>query len=443
MRDLLFGWAIPLVGGVLSFVPMPLAGAEEALSDSAGDPPLGTLEFVESVPVETELDLPDIRDTPEVWSEMLESARSRIDVAAFYISPRTNGSGALRPILGQLESAVRRGVRLRTLVDAGFYRKYPEIPDRLGTLSGAETRLLDARALWGGSLHTKCMIVDGKQFFLGSQNWDWRALEHIHELGVRVRDEGLTTSLQGVFDLDWALASKGAEPPESNAIAGGEGSPPPATEGDPGAERRRVPLLHLASGDTVSVVLGASPARALPGGVPWDEPLLVDLMDSARESLLVHLLSYRPVDRSGEYYEVLENALRRAAARDVRVRIILANWSKRPELAPHIQSLAAVPNIEIRFTNIPGWSGGFIPYARVEHPKYLVADGTACWIGTANWARSYFHRSRNVSLFVYGEAATADVVAFFEGSWNSPYAEVVTPCGTYDPPPIGEAPSPR
>jgi phosphatidylserine/phosphatidylglycerophosphate/cardiolipin synthase-like enzyme len=107
-------------------------------------------------------------------------------------------------------------------------------------------------------------------------------------------------------------------------------------------------------------------------------------------------------------------------------------------MLPYIQSLAAVPNVEIRFTNIPEWSGGFIPYARVDHAKYLVADGSACWIGTANWAGSYFQRSRNISLFVRGEGVAADVLAFFNRSWSSSYAEEVDACAHYEPPRIGE-----
>ena len=60
---------------------------------------------------------------------------------------------------------------------------------------GVAARLLDAGAAWGGVLHAKGMIVDGRTFFLGSQNWDWRALEHIHELGVRVRHPDLARGM--------------------------------------------------------------------------------------------------------------------------------------------------------------------------------------------------------------------------------------------------------
>jgi phosphatidylserine/phosphatidylglycerophosphate/cardiolipin synthase-like enzyme len=125
----------------------------------------------------------------------------------------------------------------------------------------------------------------------------------------------------------------------------------------------------------------------------------------------------------------------------VRVEIILSNWAKRKSALPWIRSLAAAPNVAVRFTNIPESPTGYIPYARVEHAKYLIADDNACWLGTANGSRDYFHESRNVSLFVRGrtgQGVAADLAAVFATSWDGPYAEPVSPCGEYTPPRTGE-----
>jgi len=161
---------------------------------------------------------------------------------------------------------------------------------------------------------------------------------------------------------------------------------------------------------------------------------LVALLDSARERIRVQLLSYNPADRDGGYYELFDTALRRAAARGVRIEMILSNWAKRGSSLPYIQSLAVLPNVEIRFTNIPPWSGGFIPYARVDHAKYVTVDGDRLWLGTANWARSYFHSSRNISLFLRGDGCCDVPDRFFGRTWTSRYAETVDPGGSYAPP---------
>ena len=150
----------------------------------------GLVELVESVPIETSLDLPGLRNTPEVWLEMIDGATSTIDIETFYFSAGS-GEDQLELVLKALEKASSRGVRIRALSDAGFHRTYPEVFGRLEQLSNIETRIIDAGKLWGGVVHAKFFIVDGKELFVGSQNWDWRALEHIHELGVRINHKGL------------------------------------------------------------------------------------------------------------------------------------------------------------------------------------------------------------------------------------------------------------
>jgi phosphatidylserine/phosphatidylglycerophosphate/cardiolipin synthase-like enzyme len=326
------------------------------------------------------------------------------------------------------------------ICDAGFYNQYPEIPDQLGGLPGAESRRWDVRSAWGGVLHAKCFLIDDEQFFLGSQNWDWRALEHIHEFGVRVEHPGLVADLHRIFALDWALAGNDTSlTPTESPQAPQTNLPPDVMVFAPGDDLLSEPaFLTTPEGKPVRARLAASPPFALPAGIPWDEPLLVAMMDGAKKSLRLQLLSYNPVDREGQYYQVLDNALRRAAARGVQVHLLLAHWAKRSYMVPFIQSLAAVPNLEARFCTIPAWSGGFIPYARVEHAKILIADDETCWVGTANWSQSYFHNSRNISLFLEGQAAASAAGAFFDKGWNSPFAEIVDPCAKYPPPRIGK-----
>lgn len=419
-------------GAALAAVPQApaaVAGAAKAA------PPGGSIEVVESVPGGTAYGQPELRDAPDVWPEMIGRARRTLDIETFYFSDDPLGADALDRVLAAVEAAARRGVRVRALADRRMNGTYPEICARLAAWPGAECRLLDARSLWGGVQHAKLFIVDGEEFFVGSQNWDWRALEHIRETGVRVRSPLLAGRLAAVYALDWALAGG-----EAGAAQAQAGEPPLAAAAGAAAAAATDRLL-TAHGDTVAVTLAASPPAALPPGVPWDWPLLEAAIDSARARVRLQLLSYSPAERGGGYWDGLDAALRRAGARGVKVQVILSNWAKRKSSLPWIRSLAAAPNVEVRFTNVPEAASGFIPFARVEHAKYLVADDDVCWVGTSNGSRDYFHESRNVSLFCRGrpgQGVAADLTAFFEAGWNGPYAEPVSPCGEYAPPRIGE-----
>ncbi len=387
----------------------------------AAEPAPGTITFVESVPAETDLDLPEVPNAPAVWLDLVDGATRTLDIVSFYVSPNPDGMGPLRPVLAAVEARAAAGVQVRLLSDLKFHETYPATIDRLGAEAGIEARLLDARAAWGGVLHAKAMIIDDARFYVGSQNWDWRALEHIHELGAVVEHPAMTRDLRRIYDIDWALAA---------------GEPVPPLRTDVTDEPQWSPSRRLTTPDgaVCDAVLAASPPQALPEGVPWDLPLLIDTIDRAGTRVRLQLLSYNPGDRDGGWWPALDNALRRAEARGCDVQIIFSNWAKRSYMLPHIQSLAVLPHIEVRFTNIPEWSGGHVPFARVEHAKYLTCDGDALWLGTSNGSRDYFHRSRNLSVFLRGDGATTQADAFFERSWNGPYAETVDPCGRYEPP---------
>jgi phosphatidylserine/phosphatidylglycerophosphate/cardiolipin synthase-like enzyme len=391
----------PAAPGAPGAVPAPTAAG----SGLAAAPPTGPLiELVETVPVETTLDHPDIRDAADVWLEMIAAARRSIDLGQFYASNQPGSR--LEPVVAALEAAVARGVRVRFLTEVGFVKTYPDTLDRLAR-AGAQVRHLDLKTTTGGILHAKYFVIDDREAFFGSQNFDYRALEHNYELGARVRDPAVVGGLAAIFAADWARA--GGEPaPEAHV-------PPPRP--------------------SESIALVASPRDLLPAGIAWDLPRIVALLDGAAQSITVEALGYRSGTDSAPWDE-LEGPLVRAAARGVHVELLFADWAKRPHSIAGLQKLARIPNIAVRLTTIPAWSGGFIPFARVTHAKALVVDGKHGWLGTSNWEREYFYKSRNVGVMVDDPAIVAGLARFFASLWDSSYAVPVDPDATYTPPRI-------
>ncbi|WP_145065869.1 phospholipase D-like domain-containing protein [Engelhardtia mirabilis] len=378
--------------------------------------------MVESAPVGTSLDAPDLRNAGEVWVEMIDAARSTLDLAFFYVSD--NEPSRLTAVIEAIERATSRGVRVRLLLSAGFRANVPETVERLSTHAGIELRWLDLKPLGLGVLHAKYFIVDGASVFVGSQNFDWRSLEHIQELGLRVRDPDLGAAFEQVFEFDWTLAASGTLP--SPAASQADGSAPV------GGPRHSVNLR----GSLVEPVF--SPLELLPEGLQWDLPRLIELIDGATATVRVQLLSYRLVGYDGEYFDDLDRALRRAAARGVDVRLIVADWEKRPGAIEDLKSLQPVRNVEVRMLTIPPAEQGHIPYARVVHAKYLVVDGQRAWVGTSNWSRDYFHSSRNAGLVLSGGDLPPRLDQFHAEAWNSEYAFAIDPCEDYEPARIGD-----
>jgi phosphatidylserine/phosphatidylglycerophosphate/cardiolipin synthase-like enzyme len=362
------------------------------------------------------MDHPGIPEAHEVWLEMIRGANTTLDFAEFYASNEPDSR--LDDVVQAVEDAAGRGVTVRFLAEKRFYETYPKTLDRLGERNGIEVRIFDTGELMGGVHHAKYFIVDGREAFLGSQNFDWRALTHIQELGVRIREPHLGAALLRVFEMDWLLAGGGTQNLE--------------------VRDDYDPVVIVADGDTLEAALVASPKNWLPSGVPWDLPLIVEMMDGAEETIRIQLLTYRAVGRDKTYFDTLESALRRAAARGVGVQLLLADWSKRSGTIEGLQGLEPIPGIDVKLATIPPWSGGHIPYARVIHAKYMVVDGEKAWIGTSNWERGYFYEGRNVGLVIEGSSFCEQFDRYFLDGWDGPYAVQVDPSAAYEVPRIGD-----
>lgn len=375
------------------------------------------IELVESIPVETTLDNSDIRNTQEVWLEMINSAKSTLDIEQFYIS---NEKGEpLDTILNAIVAAAKRGVIVRIIVDGSMYKTYPGDVDKLEAQDpNISKHVIDFKALAGGIQHAKFFIVDGKEVFLGSQNFDWRALKHIHELGVRFAGEPeLIKIYSDIFNEDWKYSE----------IDDGK-------SWDLSINTIRQPQFILSGtsyGDSLKVKPTISPVSLyhVYGYKDLDE--ILKIISIAERELTLQFLSYNPVTKDG-YWEEVDTALISASKRGVKVKLIVSDWNLSKTAVEHFKELIGYPNFEVRYTAIPEYSGGPIPFARVEHCKFITADDVT-WIGTSNMSYDYFYESRNVGLVVENAKFTKRVRDIFYKSWDSEYAHPIEANGEYTP----------
>jgi phosphatidylserine/phosphatidylglycerophosphate/cardiolipin synthase-like enzyme len=86
--------------------------------------PYQNFEIVESIPLETRLDNPEIRNTAEVWLEMIGAAKNTIDIEQFYISNQVGE--ALEPIIQAIEAAADRDVKIRIIAENRMSKTYPD-----------------------------------------------------------------------------------------------------------------------------------------------------------------------------------------------------------------------------------------------------------------------------------------------------------------------------
>ncbi len=397
----------------LLLLPLALYGQSNNSSD---------IEIVESTPIGTTLDNPDIRNAQEVWLGMIRSAHRSLDLEEFYVS---NEPGKLlESVLAAIYTAADRGVKVRLIADSRMYKTYPESVDSLGHHPNIQTRLINFGAIAGGIQHSKYFIVDGKEVFVGSQNFDWRSLEHIHELGLRIKNKEISDVYEDVFNLDWQLASDTTRSKTGIAIP---------------RKQYHIPIRVTTNGGEEAIISPTcSPIGYIPDSTLWDERAILGLIHGAKRTLTLQFLSYSTRVWGGGTYKVIDDAIREAAKRSVKVRMIVSDWGKGSPTVDILKELSALPNIEVAFTAIPEWSGGYISFARVEHCKYIVADDTTFWLGTANCEKSYFYTTRNLGITGKSPILAGTLSKIFLKSWGSPYKEKITQEGVYTPREHGE-----
>ncbi len=408
-----------LLGGA-ALLAMLLCSA--VLAQSA--PP--AFQIVESVPVGTIYGQPGVPRTQAVWLDLINHAQKSIDLAAFYISNQPGA--ALQPVLDALIRRAGAGVKVRILLDASFMKESRAAYDLLKDKPHIDIRILPVNQLTGGVLHAKYFIVDDRTVFVGSQNWDWRALDQIHEIGALVRNTRLAKTFTAAFDFDWQLAAD----PSLPAAARRAVQPPdfaPVTAQDP-------IIIEQPERAPISLFPAFSPPALSPTWLDQEQPQLVRFIDGAQHTLDIQVMTLSAFKDYGPkgWWPALDSALRDAAARGVRVRIIVADWALREPMQAYLKSLALMPNISVKYSTLPEAPQGFIPYARVEHCKYAVADDRMSYIGTGNWSWSYFATTVDASLFITGTAPAQTLGAIFNRDWNGPYVQRIEPGGHYAPP---------
>ena len=420
----------PGAAWILAIALVALIGSRAAGQTPAKPAVAPPVQLVETIPVESGLGDPSLPQAAPVWVEMIDGARQSLDLEHFYLSHWP--SEPTGPVIDAIGRAAARGVRVRLLLDVRFQSTYPEPADSLGKLTGIELRWIDMKKISGGGIqHAKVMIVDGEQVFVGSQNLDWRALKHIHEMGVRVRNQNIASLFERVFEFDWKASAPGATPP------------PPGSAGPlPRATLASFPLaLVQGPGDTVRVWPSFCPRSQLPDSALWDEDQIVRLLNGAKREVVVQVLTYG-FGRGAERDSTLDLALRRAAARGVHVRLLVSDWEADSPRIAELQRLTTVPNIEVRLSSVPEWSGGYVPFARVEHCKYMVVDSLRTWVGTSNWEPDYFRLSRNAALTLENRRIALQARGVFETGWKAAASRPLTAEATVARRPHGDTPPP-
>jgi len=275
----------------------------------------------------------------------------------------------------------------------------------LSKVPGIKVRALNFKNLIGaGILHTKLWISDKRHFYVGSANFDWRSLTQVKEIGVLAMNcPKLAEDMTKIYEVYWALGGPGKTIPDKWP-AGLETS---INAQDP---------LNI-SGEGTSVYLSSSPPQFCPQGREIDIDAISHVISSAEKFIHIAVMDYSPsflFAKNHQFWPVIDNLLRKAyIERGVEVKLLFSYWDHtKPDMQFFMKSLMALTGlhrshnnkIEAKFFKVPAFTPdqAQIPFARVNHNKYMVTDKHG-FIGTSNWSADYFVNTGGIG-FVFKKA---------------------------------------
>lgn len=402
----------------------------------ANPPPAPCFDPCEAVLVESipeGLDFPEASvsnpSTSQAWLGLLARAHSSLDVASFYWTLSGNDTHTQEPsaqqgeeILRQLQTMAPRGVKVRIAVSKPSGTQ-PQADLQALQQSGAQVRTVDMQKLTRGILHTKFWVVDQTHFYLGSANMDWRSLTQVKELGVVMYNcSCLAKDLSKIFEAYWYLGQAGSYIPPTW---------PPSYDT---VYNQNTPMEICLNGTAALAYLASAPPPLCPSGRTPDLKALLDVVDNARSFIYIAVMNYLPTmefSHPHRFWPAIDDGLRRAAyERGIKVRLLVSCWGHSdPSMRAFLLSLAALRgnhlDVQVKLFVVPADKAqARIPYARVNHNKYMVTERTA-YIGTSNWSGSYFTETAGTSLLVTqsGEGGLrGQLEAVFLRDWDSPYS---------------------
>ena len=151
--------------------------------------------------------------TPDTYYELvslIDRATKTIDIEQAYISQT---KGEWTELMHHVFDAARRGVSIRILLDSYWFNVVgtndnDEIVDQIRRIAydeglSLEARLIDLRATNLMKIHNKGVLVDGREVFVSSINWNENSPSFNREVGMIIKSTEVAGYFTEIFESDW------------------------------------------------------------------------------------------------------------------------------------------------------------------------------------------------------------------------------------------------
>ncbi|XP_075230962.1 5'-3' exonuclease PLD3-like isoform X2 [Lycorma delicatula] len=376
--------------------------------------------------------------TFKVWSDMIKEANKSLEIASYYWTLRDKdvhshyfredgykypGSDEGEKIFQNiLEAGTQRKLLIKVAQEQPSQEQPNTDTEYLQKEKAIQLQSVNFNKLVGsGILHTKLWITDRQNFYVGSANMDWRSLTQVKELGIYVQNcSCLAEDVAKIFDVYWYLGDK-------------EKIPSHWPRNFTTRFNMYTPMKLYINNVTARIYASSSPPPFCPKERTKDSNAIVDVIRRAEKYIYIAVMDYYPLilyEKKLKYWAIIDDALRAAAVDNkIEIRLLISWWDHSRQSEKYfLRSLTLLtdvyPGVRIScklFVVPSSTEQSKIPFARVNHNKYMVTDKAAL-IGTSNWSGDYFTVTGGMSLVIEGKTEIRDQLEqIFLRDWNSEF----------------------
>ncbi|MBT3392707.1 MAG: hypothetical protein HN833_03485 [Elusimicrobiaceae bacterium] len=358
--------------------------------------------IVQSIAKNTVPAHPETTTTLDAWLTMIKGAKKEILIQMPYMISKDGNK--MKWLVKALKDSAESGVKVKILLDEMFTRKITATISTLRKYKNIEYKIVDISTVPNCIQHAKIIITDSQNVFLGSQNFDYRALDEISEIGLIVKNKSLAESFKDVFNFIWHQSANQTTHGYSfeNIVS------------------NQNPISAKFKGEDIQIYPSFSPVDMFSQIHNTLISEIIKIINSSDDTLYLSVMTFNPTRNWTE----ISDALIKAEKRGVKINLMFADWTLKKSASKIKKLQRQMPSATIKIATIPQ-PKEFIPYARVVHTKFIVADGNKLLLTTANFEKDYFYKNIDAGLTIKSKNIAKIFEDIFKDMFNSKFASQI------------------
>jgi phospholipase D3/4 len=327
--------------------------------------------LVESIPDQINLPTPNgVLKSHQIFKKIILSAKTSLKIGSFYWSLNNTRLDAGGNLGNEVLNSIYEAKRINPTLNIEIIQQkpdslYPSLDTQELLKNGIISKIvnIDLKKSLGGVQHSKFLIADEKEFYVGSCNFDWRSFSQVKELGVYVENcPCLGQDFAKIFNF-WSYFGEDLKNTPASSYPSKFSTD--FTDGEP----FQIENMN----ETFSAFLSQSPPLIMNPLRSTELNSLLHTIHEASTHVNISVMDFYPFEIYSEkklYWDEINKEIKEAMLRGVEVNLLISKWNN-----THVEMLYSLQSLQ-DFSKIcekGDWCSGSIKVKLMVFPGSLTS----------------------------------------------------------------------